>query len=371
MRLVHISDTHLGLSAYSKLDPVEGVNQREADVYRAFAQAVDKAIELGPDLVVHSGDLFDTVRPQNRAIDFALKQMIKLSRAGVETVLISGNHSTPRLRETGNIFRIFEHLDHIHPVHEPGVTRIKIGDATVHAIPHSVTPSLSELLDGASPSEASPLNVLVLHAGVMGSKEYNMDEFNEQTVPQASLENGWDYVALGHFHEFDRVTERAYFSGSTERMGFGEAGQDKGVVEVDLSSHAVKFHKLLIREMLDLEALDAKGFSSSEILREARDRVSGASIDDKIVRLVVKNVTSEAHRSLDTTALRRLGTSALHFELKVERAEEGEADAQAGDTHIGLLADEFRKYVASLEMPDEKKSRLVKLGMPYLEGGEE
>lgn len=371
MRLVHISDTHLGFSAYSRLDPVEGVNQREADVYRAFAQAVDKAIELGPDLVVHSGDLFDTVRPQNRAIDFALKQMIRLSRAGIETVLISGNHSTPRLKETGNIFRIFEHLDHIHPVHEAGVTRIEVEGATVHAIPHSVTPSLSELLDGAEPADGSQFNVLVLHAGVVGSRIYNMDEFNEQTVPLESLEDGWDYIALGHFHKFEKVADRAYYSGSTERMGFGEAGQEKGILEVDLSSHSVKFHKLEIREMLDLRAIDAKGLSSSEIVREARDRVSGASIDDKIVRLVVKNVASEAQRSLDTAVLRRLGASALHFELKVERAEEGEAAAQAGDSHIGLLADEFRKYVASLEMPDDKKSRLIELGMPYLEVKEE
>lgn len=371
MKIVHISDTHLGFSAYSKLDPVEGVNQREADIYKAFEQAVDKAIAIGPDLVVHSGDLFDTVRPQNRAIDFALKQLIKLSKAGIETVLISGNHSTPRLRETGNIFRIFEHLEHIHPVHEPGVKRIRIGDATIHAIPHSVTPSLSEVLAGTKPTDETVFNILVLHAGVMGSRKYNMDEFNEQTVPQESLKGNWDYVALGHFHEFGSVTKNAYYSGSTERMGFGEAGQDKGIAEVDLSSHSVEFHKLPIRDMLDLETLDAKGLSSSEILREARDRISASSIDDKIVRLVVKNTNPEAHRSLDMAAMRRLGGSALHFELKIDRVEEAEKEAQVGDSHIGLLADEFRKYAASLEMPDEKKSRLVALAMPYLERGEE
>jgi exonuclease SbcD len=371
LKLVHISDTHLGFSAYSKLDPVEGINQREADVYRAFAQAVDKAIELMPDIVVHSGDLFDTVRPQNRAIDAALKQMIKLSRAGIETVLISGNHSTPRLRETGSLFRIFEHLEHIHPVHEPGVADIRIGDATVKAVPHSVTPSLAEVVMSAQPDKGSRFNVLVLHAGVTGSRTYNMDEFNEQAVSQESLEDDWDYIALGHFHHFAKVTQRAYYSGSTERMGFGEAGQDKGLVEVDLSSHSVKFHKLPIREMLDIDAFEAKGSSSSEILNGVREKISGSSIDDKVVRLVIRNVASEAYRSLDMGALRRLGSSALHFELKVERAEEAESDSQEGDSHIGLLADEFKKYVASMDMTDEKKARLLALGMPYLEGDEE
>ncbi len=72
MRLIHFSDTHLGYGAFSKLDVSEGINQREADFYSAFQQAINRMIELKPDFVVHSGDLFDTVRPQNRAIDFAL-----------------------------------------------------------------------------------------------------------------------------------------------------------------------------------------------------------------------------------------------------------------------------------------------------------
>jgi len=371
LKLVHISDTHLGFSAYSKLDAEEGINQREADIYHAFSQAIDKAIELRPDLVIHSGDLFDTVRPQNRAIDFALRQMIRLSRAGIETVLISGNHSTPRLKETGSIFRIFEHLEHIHPVHEPGVAAIRVKDVTVHAIPHSVTPALAEVLASAKPSKETPFNVLILHAGVVGSRTYNMDEFNEQTVTQEALGDGWDYVALGHFHRFAQVTDRAFYSGSTERMGFGEAGQEKGIIEVDLSSHSIKFHPLTIRQMMDLGALDAKGLSSSEILEEARSTISSSPIEDVLARLVVKNISSEAQHSLDSAELKRFGSSALHFELKLERAEEGEREGQQGEAHIGLLADEFRKYVASLDMPDEKKARLMALGMPYLERGEE
>jgi hypothetical protein len=69
-------------------------------------------------------------------------------------------------------------------------------------------------------------------------------------------------------------------------------------------------------------------------------------------------------------ALRRLGSSALHFELKVERID-SEEKHEVGDAQIGLLADEFRKYVAKLDMPDEKKRRVVDLGMPYLTKEEE
>ncbi|OGS55948.1 MAG: hypothetical protein A3K60_06330 [Euryarchaeota archaeon RBG_19FT_COMBO_56_21] len=370
MRLVHISDTHLGFSAYSKLDQHEGINQRELDIYRAFQQAIDITISLKPDFVVHSGDLFDSVRPGNRAIDFALKQMIRLSQAGIETILISGNHSTPRLRETGSIFRIFEHLEHIHPLHEPGIATIRIGKANVVAIPHSVSPSIAELASKATPSEDSAFNVLLLHAGILGSDVFKMDEFNEQAVPIGALDKGWDYVALGHFHQHNNVADNAYYSGSTERLGFGEVDQKKGIVEVDLSSHTIRFHEIKIREMLDLPGLNAEGMASSEILGEARKMVSGAGIDDKIVRMIIKNVAPDAYRSLDVPAIRQLGSSALHFELKVDRVE---ADAQKteGEAQIGLLGDEFKKFVSRLDYPDAKKARLLELGMPYLERDQE
>ena len=91
MKLVHISDTHLGFFAYSRSDPDLGINQREADFYRVFARAVDRIIDINPDVVVHAGDLFDGVGPQNRAIDVALRQLIRLSESGAEIIMISGN----------------------------------------------------------------------------------------------------------------------------------------------------------------------------------------------------------------------------------------------------------------------------------------
>jgi exonuclease SbcD len=370
LRIVHMSDSHLGFSAYSRLDPEEGINQREADVYAAFQQAIDRAIELRPDVIIHSGDLFDTVRPQNRAIDFAIRQLLRLSEEGIETVLISGNHSTPRLRETGNIFRIFEHLAHLHPVHEPGVTYVRVKDLTVCAVPHSVSPSLQDVLTDAKPSGQTEFSVLVLHAGILDSDTYKMDEFNEQSVPMSAVEGNWDYVALGHFHKFAKVAENAYYAGSTERLGFGEVGQRKGIVEVDLASREVKFHELSTRDMVDLKPLDASGLASSEILHEARDLLSSSSIDDKIVRLVISGVSSDAYKSLDVPAVRRLGASALHFELRIDRVED-EAGGQSEDARIGLLTDEFNKFVARQDYSDEKKRKLLDLGTEYFAREEE
>lgn len=369
MRLIHISDTHLGFSAYTKTDPASGMNQREADFYDAFVQGVDRAIELRPDLVVHSGDLFDTVRPQNRAIDVALKQLIKFSEAGIEVVLISGNHSTPRLLETGNIFRIFEHLDNIHPIHEPGVTTIVSGDATVHAVPHSANPPMSAALAKLRPSRETKYNLLALHAGIDGSSRYRMDEFNEQIVTPKMIPEEMDYVALGHFHRFSEVRKMMYYSGSTERNGFGEVGQQKGFVEVDLERESVKFHELKTRDMIDLSPVDAKSLTATEVTADVRRRIEEGDLSGKIARLIVNNVATEAIRSLDVPAMRRYGAAALHFELKVERAEATKHVGTDSAT-IGTLANEYRRFVEGMDVSDEKRQRLLILGSPYFAEGE-
>jgi DNA repair exonuclease SbcCD nuclease subunit len=255
-------------------------------------------------------------------------------------------------------------------VHEPGEHKVVLGDLTVTAIPHSVSPSLQELASDARRSKETKFNVLVLHAGILDSETYKMDEFNEQNIPLSSIGPDWDYVALGHFHKYSKVKENAYYSGSTERLGFGEASQDKGLIEVDLETHKVTFHEIRTREMVDLPVLDASGLASSEILRKVRELMSSSALDDKIVRLIISHVSSDAFKSLDVPSIRRLGGSALHFELRVER-EETERGASTGEAHIGLLADEFKKYVTGLDVSDEKKRKLLDLGIVYFSKEEE
>ena len=127
-RIYHLADTHIGYSAYRKIDEATGLNQREVDTYEAFKQFVDYALKEKPDAIVHAGDLFDSVRPTNRAIAFVLSQLLRLSEAKIPFVVISGNHETPRLRETGSVFSLFEHIPEVHLVYENKYELVEIDD---------------------------------------------------------------------------------------------------------------------------------------------------------------------------------------------------------------------------------------------------
>ena len=113
MKILHISDTHLGFSAYRKATP-DGINQREIDTYDAFNQFIKYAVKSKPDLIIHGGDLFDSVRPNNRAITFAINQILQISKKKIPIIIIAGNHEHPKLKETGHIFSIFDHIENVY-----------------------------------------------------------------------------------------------------------------------------------------------------------------------------------------------------------------------------------------------------------------
>src|SRR5688572_29651751 len=111
MRLVHLSDLHLGYRQFQRQTPA-GINQREADVANAFKRAVDKVVALAPEIVLIAGDVFHNVRPTNPAILHAFSQFARLTQSlpNSNIVVIAGNHDTPRATETGCILRLFSPL---------------------------------------------------------------------------------------------------------------------------------------------------------------------------------------------------------------------------------------------------------------------
>lgn len=371
LRIVHVADTHLGYSAYRKVcddgTPLCGLNQREVDTYRAFEAFVDKVLELRPDVVLHSGDLFDTVRPSNRALSFALEQLVRLSDAGIPTIIIAGNHSTPRLRETGSAFRLFEHLKDIHPVYRGAYERFVIGDLTVHAVPHSEGDGFKEQLPLIERCPDTRYNVAMLHAGVAGFSEFRMNEFNEQLVESCFLKEDLDYIALGHYHQRYDVTRNASYSGSTEHFSFAEAGQPKGFFHIDLERRKRDFIELPVRPMVDLGPVDARGLDPAS-LRDELETLLSQDLEGKIVRLVVRNVPRTLYVTVDFKRLRELASKAEHFEPKFEVVQEN-VSLTSGAATLSSLEEEFVSFLDRYPVANVDKDALKLVGLDYLKRG--
>ncbi|MDD1768785.1 MAG: exonuclease SbcCD subunit D [Methanomassiliicoccales archaeon] len=370
MRIAHVSDTHIGYSAYSKVDESSGLNQREVDVFDAFTQFTDRVIDLKPDAVVHSGDLFDSVRPTNRAISFVLDHLRRIAEAGIQIVVIAGNHSTPRLQETGSVFRILEHIDGLHPVYKGAYEPVSLGDLVVHAIPHSDGDHLSRNLQSIVPSKDAKFNVGVLHAGVIGLGVFRMNEFNEVLVQSSYLRKDLDYIALGHYHGSCEVAPNAWYSGSTERFSIAEAHQEKGFLFIDLDKGTRDFIPLRTREMIDLAPIDAARLDSLSLRTALGDEIDSVDLEDRIVRMRIKNLTPSLYKTLDFNWIKQITRAAMHFELKYDLLQEG-VSVQATNTALDSLDREFASFLERCPVENADKDRVRAMGLDYLRRGME
>ncbi|MHB8634293.1 MAG: metallophosphoesterase family protein [Thermoplasmatota archaeon] len=368
VRLFHLSDTHLGHQQYSRVDG-EGLNQREQDHAAAFMEVVAHAERERPDLVIHAGDLFDGVRPTNRALAVAQEGFLRLSRAGIPVVLIAGNHEHPKLRETGSALRLFSHLPHVHPVFsghgETVALAIRGMEVRVHAVPQCAdNEALASEIAGLRPS-ASGLDVLVVHGAVSGLKAFSHAEFNEQSLDVAWFDGRFHYVALGHFHGVREVAPRAWYSGATERVSIAEAGQEKGFLDVTVARENVEAHfrPLPVRPYVDIPPVECHGLAGPAVVASARAALGGVPAG-AVARLRLADVEGALRGSLDVAAIRDAAAQALHLDLVVQWADRFESPE--GASSFGSLVEEFEAFASRIPLADRS---VVPLGRQVLLGG--
>ena len=379
MRLVHLSDLHLGYRQFQRTTPT-GHNQREADVAGVFRTAVDRTIAIAPDLVVIAGDIFHNVRPSNPAILVAFKQFSRLAAALPDAiiVLVAGNHDTPRAVETGCILRLFEPLG-IHVI-DQAPQRLTFADRGLSVLAVPDVPGERPQLE---PDPAFRYNVLVVHGEVAGIIPTSLADADRSAVAIEPEDLGmprWSYVALGHYHVFRQLAPNAYYCGSLEYTSanvWGELTEEraarlpgKGMIEYDLETGKRVFHPLpSAHQLVDLPAVNARGMTAGEVDEAVQRNVERCpgGIEDKIIRQVVRDVPRHVFREMDHKALRDLRRRAMHYYLDARRPEVIRSSAAGAPGKRPSLLDTVREKLRSRELPaDIDRDALVELGLHYL-----
>ena len=382
MRLLHLSDLHLGFRQYQRLTPA-GINQREADVAAAFKRAVDRAIELRPDVILLAGDIFHNVRPTNPAILHAFHQFARLTQSLPDTsvVMVAGNHDTPRAAETGCILRLFVPLG-VHVV-DTSPRRIHLPERDLAIL---AVPDLPGSRIAFTPDPDARFNILLLHGEVEGVIPRGaIDERAAVEIPREALGvQQWSYVALGHYHVFREIAPNAFYSGSVEYTSanpWGELVEErtaglpgKGMIEYDLQRRTHVFHPLEVsRPLIDLPAFSARGLSAVDVDARIQECIDGCvgGIDEKIVRLVIRDIPRHIARELDHQALRGFKRRALHFLLDTRRPEIIRVHGHGAPGRRPSLAETVREKLRSRVLEsDIDREALVALGLRYLEEAE-
>ena len=260
MRILHTADWHVGRRL--------GRHDRIAEMREALDEVARIADEERVDLVLVAGDVFDRAAPPVESLSLGLSALLRLAR-GRPVVVVAGNHDAPEL------FDALAPLLRDRGVHVIG--RIKAPDAGALLGPEDLGvpavvagfPFLREgrVIDfmaetgrwyGAYAQKIAAITdaynaalvqragtdlvpILVAHFMVNGVRvsrsERELHIGDAYTATAQAIPAGPQYVALGHIHAPQPVPGApvpAAYAGSLLALDFGEAGEDKRVVVVDV-----------------------------------------------------------------------------------------------------------------------------------------
>ncbi|MDX2646756.1 exonuclease SbcCD subunit D [Streptomyces sp. PA03-1a] len=253
MRLLHTSDWHLGRSFHRV-----GL----LDAQAAFIDHLVATVRAeGVDAVLVAGDVYDRALPSLPAVELFDDALHRLAALGVPTVMISGNHDSARRLgvASGLIDRAGIHL-RTDPAGcaTPVVLADAHGPVALYGLPYLEPALVREefTLDRAGHTEvlsaamarvradlaarpAGTRSVVLAHAFVAGGapsdSERDITVGGVAAVP-AGVFDGADYVALGHLHGCQTITDRVRYSGSPLAYSFSEADHRKSMWLVDLGA---------------------------------------------------------------------------------------------------------------------------------------
>lgn len=261
MKIVHTSDWHVGRrwKGIQRLDELEAV----LDHLGSFIE------EHAIDLVLHTGDVFESRNPPAEAERLVNRFLVRVGRTGARMIVIAGNHDDAHRLDARSMLT---ELVNVQIIGRPrtaagGGTRIietRGGEkAIVAALPFASPGAWVSALDLAGeeagarikyarmfdqavqdlcdPFRPDAVNLLMAHThiegAVFGESERRVHIGEDWAASPKSLPVKASYIALGHIHMPQRVDvpAPAWYAGSLLQMDFGEAGEQKSFVVVTAS----------------------------------------------------------------------------------------------------------------------------------------
>lgn len=304
MRLLHFADIHVGMLNYSKLDPNTGLESRLLDFFKVMDLIVDTAIKEDVDALIFAGDAYKTRDPSPTQQRGFGERISRVSKAGIPTVMVVGNHDTPNAEGKANTLDIYSALDipNVWVSRKPELLHIPTKSGTLQVVTapwlhKNEFKDLGEILVQLyGKLEKDTPAILVGHLEVEGASmgsEKGLALVNDVTIPLSLLtDQRLSYVALGHIHKYQNLNPSnnppVIYPGSPERIDFGEAKEEKGFMLVDipkpgqvnyqfLPSHARTFISIYVTLKPDDDN------PTSTVLRE----IGKHEIKDTIVKLQI------------------------------------------------------------------------------------
>lgn len=256
MKFLHTADLHIGKSIceHSMLD-----EQRHI-----LASILEAVRGEKPDALLVAGDVYDKSVPSAEAVAVLDDFLVRLSETGTKVFVMSGNHDSAERIAFGG--RLMENRGvHMSSVYSgefaPVTLQDEFGEVDVWMLPF-VRPATVRACLGSDEERDQVTdytsamrmaiaqmhftegrrNVLLAHQFVTGAERSDSEEnVGGLDNVDASVFDGFDYVALGHIHKPQNVAKdtagnaRVRYSGTPLKYSLSEANHKKSLTVVELA----------------------------------------------------------------------------------------------------------------------------------------
>lgn len=395
IRFVHTADIHFGMENYGKINPQTGIHSRLWDFYKALNQCIDTAIDQKVDFFLFCGDAYKTAHPSQTQQKLLLECFLRLYKASIPVVIIVGNHDHPLSFGKANALDVFSTLpvDGFYVISKPetlqlptahgpiqivGIpwpTRNSVSVSQNHVqksaaeitsyISHGVTAIIKNSAAQLDPNIPAVLaGHLTVSSGIFSGSEkravYGTDPI---FLPSDLAIEPFDYVALGHLHRYQNLNAQGYpsvvYSGSIERVDFGERKEEKGFCLVEIPEKNKCTHRFIpvaTRPFLQIEVhLKAEKSQTEQII----EKINTSVITDAVIKIVY-HVPPEITDMVDVRRVQNACVDAMHVVGIIAIRQAQTRERRIGSTSIDMSLETLLEiYFSSKPELIERKSMLI------------
>ncbi|MBE2183692.1 MAG: exonuclease SbcCD subunit D [Anaerolineae bacterium] len=405
IRVLHFADAHIGMENYGRTDPATGLSTRLGDFVHRLDEMIAYARENDVDLTIFAGDAFKSRTPSpthQRELAHRIRDLAELA----PVVLLEGNHDLPQMDKKASAVEIYNTLAVPNVIvantFTTTIVETKRGPVFLGFAPYPVRQQLMRDQDtaGKTIAELDRLMAHVLGSALEGfaeqADEYDMPRLltghftvtgaiwgserqimlgRDVEAPLSVIADPrWDYVAMGHIHKHQNLTDGqkgappVVYSGSIERIDFGEEHDHKGFcwVELERGKSSYQFIELNARPFVTISADLREDENPTHTLIELIEK---RALTGAVVRVRVE-MKPETEARLDEGMIRdALKRGGAHVIAGIEKRVQQAARARLGGNPEELSDEDLlERYLLSKEVPPVRRESLHQLADPIFAG---
>lgn len=263
IKFIHTGDLHLGLQFNNVSFHKEKAMDRRRELWATFHRIVNYSKEREVDFLLIAGDLFEdayfTLGDIKRVRD------ILAEAVNINILISAGNHDN---LNTKSLYNRIEWSKNVHIFNSNGLDVVAYPELNTTVYGYSwdrVEFKDNSLFEQLPTIDENMSNILLLHGDL--SKESNYLPISLNELEALNM----DYIALGHIHKPNLITDKIAYCGCPEPLDFGELGE-RGIIEgtIDNGTTKIEFLPFSMRSFHEVNIVVNENLGYLDIINKFR-----------------------------------------------------------------------------------------------------